>query len=92
MKTALPLSEHIERDLRAVLEKESNCITSPECLKHSIMRARFVEHFAELLMKQQLELCAKYDRHNPLNYALWLCGELFDAAVDRIYSPAAARS
>lgn len=79
MKTAktITASEAIRRDLRAVLS-ESPAITSPECLKNSIMKARFVEHFTDAILASN----PTWARTDAVAYVR----RQFDAAVDEIYA------
>lgn len=78
----MPVSQVILRDLRDVLE-ESNCISSPECLKHSIMKAKFVKHFTQELLDSG---GANLQPEDKAGHAAFLAAHYFDQAVDTIYS------
>ena len=72
-----PLSQAIERLLREELAK-SKAITSPECLKHSILKSRMVAYFK-----------GKIIAANPAtdkDLAEFQADHYFDVAVDRIYT------
>jgi len=87
---ALTVDKIILRDLRQLLD-ESPAITSPECLKNSIMKSKFVAHFSKCLLTQTPDWCRRGFTQSkgcpsPEKFAEFAVSKYFDDAVDTIYS------
>lgn len=78
MKT---LQSAILDNLVNALRKDRNAIQSPDCLKHSIMRAQMCAHWAKAITPQ---FAARFNGQQILE----MCHLAFDNAVDEIYTEA----